>query len=102
MSTGTSQPFRPTGTVALSASTTPASVLLVGGGHTVVVTNAAASLAFVRFGTDLSVSANATDMPVLPNQRVMLEVNTLIRSAAALLTSGTGTVYFTRGDGSTL
>lgn len=102
MSTDTSRPFQPTGTVALNASITPASILLAGRGHSLVVTNAGPSLAFVRFGTDLSVGAGTSDMPVLPNQRVLLKVNALIRTAGVVLTSGTGRIYFTRGDGSTL
>jgi hypothetical protein len=42
------------------------------------------------------------DMPVLPNSRVMLAVNFLITYAATVLTSGSGAVLLTRGDGSYL
>jgi hypothetical protein len=93
-------PFRPTGTAALSATTASAVVLLVGGGDSVVVTNTSASLAYVRFGADSTVSASNADMPVLANTRVMLAVNSLVRYAAAVLISGNGSVLFTRGDGS--
>jgi hypothetical protein len=41
-------------------------------------------------------------MPVLPNARVMLAVNSLIAYAAAVLASGSGAVLLTRGDGSFL
>ena len=102
MPAGSSHPFRPSGTASLSASTMPASVGLAGGGDSVLVTNAASSIAFVRFGADATVTANAGDMPVLPNSRMLIAVNSLIRSAAAVLVSGTGSVYFTRGDGSNL
>ena len=100
MAIGSIAPFRPTGTASLSASTSPSTVALTGGGDTIVVTNAATSLAYVRFGADSSVSATNADMPVLANSRVMLAANSLVTYAAAVLVSGTGTVLFTRGDGS--
>ena len=99
MSVGTTSPFRPTGTATLGATTTSAGVQLAGGGDTVVVTNIAATTAYVRFGGDASVSASTADMPVLPNSRVILSINSLIVYAAALLGSGSGSVLFTRGDG---
>ncbi len=102
MAIGSIMPFRPTGTVSLSATTASGNVTLAGGGDSVVVTNMAASLAYVRFGSDANVVATATDMPVLPNARVMLGVNSVIGYAAVALVSGTGTVLFTRGDGSYL
>ena len=100
MAIGSIQPFRPAGTVSLAAGTSSASVALAGGGESVVVTNTAAALVFVRFGADLTVAASAADMPVLPGARVMLAANPLITYAAAVLASGTGAVLFTRGDGS--
>jgi hypothetical protein len=102
MAIGSIMPFRPTGTVSLGATATSASVALSGGGDSIVVTNISASLAYVRFGADPSVAATAADMPVLPNSHVMLGVNSLIGNAAAILASGSGTVLFTRGDGSFL
>jgi len=56
----------------------------------------------VRFGADQTVAATNADMPVLPNTRVMLSVNSLIAYAAAVLAAGSGTVLFSRGDGSFL
>ena len=102
MAIGSITPFRPTGTASLSAGTTSSNVALAGGGESVVVTNTAASLAYVRFGADQTVAATNADMPVLPNTRVMLSVNSLIAYAAAILTTGSGTVLFSRGDGSFL
>jgi hypothetical protein len=102
MAIGSTMPFRPTGTVSLAAGTTSTSVALLGGGDSIVVTNLAASLAYVRFGADPSVAATSADMPVLPNARVMLGVNSLIGYAAAMVVSGSGTVLMTRGDGSFL
>ncbi len=100
MAVGSITPFRPTGTVSLSAGTSSSAVSLAGGGDTVVVTNTTASLAYVRFGGDPSVSASAADMPVMANAKVMLSVNNLVSHAAALLATGSGAVLFTRGDGS--
>lgn len=100
MAIGSITPFRPTGTVALAANTSSATVQLAGGGDTVVVTNPTASLAFVRFGADPSVSASPVDMPVMANSKVMLSVNGLISHAAATLAAGSGSILFTRGDGS--
>lgn len=102
MSTGTISPFRPTGTVSLNASTSSANIQLSGGGESVVVTNPTGSLAYVRFGSDATVAASPADMPVLAASRIVLSVNSLISYAAAILTSGSGTVLFTRGDGSFL
>jgi hypothetical protein len=102
MANGSITPFRPTGTVSLSAGTTSATVPLTGGGDSVVVTNSSASLAYVRFGADGSVSASPEDMPVMANSKVMLSVNFLIGYAAAVLVAGGGSILFTRGDGSFL
>ncbi len=102
MAIGSVTPFRPTGTVSLSAGTTSAAVQLSGGGESVVVTNATSSLAYVRFGADASVAASTVDMPVMANSRAMLSINSLVNFAAAILASGNGTVLFTRGDGSYL
>jgi len=102
MAIGATSAFRPTGTVTLNAGTTSTNVPLSGGGESVVVTNPSAYLAFVRFGSDATVVAATSDMPILPNSRAVLSVNSLISYAAALLTSGSGEVLFTRGDGSFL
>ncbi|HME19843.1 MAG TPA: hypothetical protein VKI44_00500 [Acetobacteraceae bacterium] len=67
-----------------------------------MITNTSASLAYVRFGADPSVSASTADMPVMANARVMLSVNSLVSYAAAVLAAGSGAVLFTRGDGSYL
>jgi hypothetical protein len=102
MPIGSITPFRPTGTVSLSAGTSSAAVALAGGGDSVVVTNTSASLAYVRFGADPSVSASNVDMPVMASSRVMLTANSLVSYAAAVLAAGSGLVLFTRGDGSFL
>lgn len=102
MPIGSTQPFRPAGTATLAASTSSASVALAGGGDAVVVTNTTNALAYVRFGADPSVTASIADMPVLANSRMILSINPLITYAAAVLTSGSGAILLTSGDGSFL
>jgi hypothetical protein len=102
MPIGSVSPFRPTGTVSIAATSVSANIALSGGGDSVVVTNTSAVLAYVRFGSDSTVTATPADMPVLANSRVILSVNSLIGYAAAMTQSGSGTILFSRGDGSTL
>jgi hypothetical protein len=99
MAIGAITPFRPTGTVSVSAGTTSAVAMLAGGGDAVVVTNISSSLAYVRFGADPSVSASTEDMPVIANQKVMLSVSSLVSHVAVVLAIGSGAVLFSRGDG---
>jgi len=99
MAVGAITPFRPTGTVSISAGTSSAVAMLAGGGDAVVVTNTSSSLAYVRFGADPSVSASAGDMPVIANQRVMLSISSLVSHVAVVLAIGSGAVLFSRGDG---
>ncbi len=100
MPLGSVSPFRPTGTVSVSVGALSANVLLSGGGDSVVVTNTTTSLAFIRFGSDPTVAASISDMPVLGLDRIILSVNSLISHAAAVSLSGSGTILFSRGDGS--
>jgi hypothetical protein len=100
MPLGSISPFRPTGTVSVSISNVSANAPLTGGGDSVVVTNPSTALAYIRFGADASVVASTSDMPILPGNRVILSVNSLITFGAAVAPSGSGSVLFSRGDGS--
>jgi hypothetical protein len=100
MPLGSVSPFRPTGTVSVSVGSTSANAQLSGGGDSVVVTNTTNSLAYIRFGSDPSITASTTDMPILANSRLILSVNSLISYAAAISPSASGIVLFSRGDGS--
>ncbi len=100
MPLGSVSPFRPTGTVTVSAGTISTNMALSGGGDTVVVTNPTAALAYVRFGSDPTIAASSADMPILPSSKLILSVNSLITYAAAILQSGSGNIMFSRGDGS--
>jgi hypothetical protein len=102
MPLGSVSPFRPTGTVSVPVSNLSATVRLTGGGDSIVVTNATASIAYFRFGSDPSLTASTSDMPILANSRLILAVNSLITYAAAISPSGTGIILFSRGDGSVI
>jgi hypothetical protein len=100
MPLGSVSPFRPTGTVSVSVGAVSANVGLSGGGDSVVVTNTTTSLAYIRFGSDPTVTASTSDMPILAGSRSILSINSLISYAAAISPSGSGNVLFSRGDGS--
>ncbi len=101
MSIGATQPFRVAGTATLAAGTVSANVALAGAGEAVLVFNASAAIAFVRFGTDASITASVSDTPVPPGGRALLHVGEYARTAAAVLAAGSGNVFFTRGEGTT-
>ncbi len=102
MPLGSVSPFRPTGTISVSVGSVSANAPLSGGGDSVVVTNTTSALAYVRFGSDQTVTASTADMPILAGSRLILSVNSLISYAAAISPSGSGTILFSRGDGSFL
>ncbi len=101
MSTGANQPFRPAGTVAAAASTTVTNVALNGGGGAVLIYNAATTTAFFRLGGASGLTATMADTPVPAGGRMLVDAGPFVSNAAVLLNSGSGTVYFTLGDGDT-
>jgi hypothetical protein len=100
MPLGSVSPFRPTGTVSISVGGASANTPLSGGGDSVVVTNTTTGVAYIRFGSDPTVTASMADMPVLGGSRLILSINSLISYAAAISPSGSGVLLFSRGDGS--
>lgn len=100
MSIGASLPFRPAGTASVAASTSAAAVALVGGGSSVIVFNAANGIAFVRFGMAGVAASAGSDLPVPPGGLMLVDAGRLATYASAVLASGSGSVFFTRGDGS--
>jgi hypothetical protein len=100
MPLGSVSPFRPTGTVSVSVGNVSSNTPLSGGGDSVVITNATTALAYVRFGSDMAVTATVADMPVLASSKIILSINSLISYVAALSPSGSGSILFSRGDGS--
>jgi hypothetical protein len=101
MATGSTQPFRPAGTASLAASTSSANVALSGGGSAVLVYNASAATAFFLLGASSGLAASTANTPVPPGQRMIVDGGPFVSHAAAVLAAGTGTVYFTLGDGDT-
>jgi hypothetical protein len=101
MSSGSTQAFRPAGTAIVAASTTASAVALNGGGSAVLVYNAATTTAFFRLGAAAGLVATASDTPVPPGTRMLVDGGPFVSYAAAILGSGTGVVYFTLGDGDT-
>jgi hypothetical protein len=100
MPLGSVSPFRPTGTISVSVGSVSANAPLSGGGDSVVVTNTTGALGYVRFGSDPTVTASTADMPVLAGGRLILSINSLISYVAAISPSGSGSILFSRGDGS--
>lgn len=101
MSTGSTQPFRPAGTANAAATTTAKTIALVGGGNAVLVYNATSSTAFFKLGGATGLTATIADTPVPPGGRMLAGGGPFVSSAAVILSSGSGTVYFTLGDGDT-
>lgn len=97
MSTGSTQPFTPSGTLTLAASTTTANGSLPQG-DTVLVYNATTGIAFVTFGNGSAV-ATAAGTPIPPGATRLLYVGPVVNYAAAILSTGTGNVYVTSGTG---
>ena len=102
MASGSTSPFQPSGTVSIAASTTSTNVALPQGGDVVLITNPSAAIAYISFGSDPSVTASSSGVPVLPSSRLLLRCGPLVTWCAAVLSSGTGTVIATRGDGSSV
>jgi hypothetical protein len=100
LSSGAANPFQPIATVTMASATVSANVQLAGSGESLLVTNPTSSLAFVRFGSDPTVQATTSDTPVLPNSKVLLHCGPIVSYCAAVLSSGSGAIMFTRGSGS--
>jgi hypothetical protein len=101
MSTGSTQPFRPAGTATVAASTSAQTVALVGGGNAVLVYNASGATAFFRLGGATGLTATTADTPVPSGRQMLVGGGPFVSYAAVMLSTGTGSVYFTLGDGDT-
>lgn len=93
--------FMPSGggaaTVSAATSVASASAALDQYSNCVRVYNSGATAAFIRFTVDAS-TATLTDMPLAPGATEVFTKGTCT-VASAILASGTGTVYFTNGEG---
>jgi hypothetical protein len=100
MPIGSVQPFQPSYTITLAVGTSAVSQALAQGGSSVLVTNAASDYIFVRLGA-AGVMATASDVPVPAGARLLLHAPETVTALSVLLNSGTGTVFVSRGSGST-
>ena len=98
MSVGAVQPFQPSYTISISASTVTANANLPAGGTSVLVTNAASDYAFVRLGS-AGVLATPNDTPVPAGARLLLHAPEAVTAISLVLNSGAGTVFVSRGTG---
>lgn len=94
MATGSIVPFMPLATITVAASTTAAQASGLPASDSVLVFNAAGATAFVTF----SGTASTAFTPVPAGGR-QLFAGTLGKTASVILASGTGSVFFTAGNG---
>ena len=84
-------------TANISATTSSARVAFPSGGRSVRVYNAASVAVFIQFG-DASVTATTSHMPIPAGATEAFQIGGATY-AAAITSSGSGTVYFTMGSG---
>lgn len=97
MSTGSTQPFAPSGTILLAAGAVGVSATM-SPGDTVLVYNSSAGIAFVTFGNGMAVPS-VFGFPVPPGASRLIYVGPIVNTVAALLSSGAGSVYVSAGTG---
>jgi hypothetical protein len=116
MASGSVQPFQPSGpanTVAVAASTASASGNLLpsvapngqagimpNGDDAVLIYNSTAAIAFVRIDGPGG-AATTNDVPVPAGGRMLMQISPYAAVVYVILSTGSGTVYFTRGRGTT-
>lgn len=97
-----SQSFTPVETITVSASTTTAAgAFSTGAGiaaNAMVIKNPTTAVAFVRWGSGAQ-TAVATDYPVLAGEQAYVPKGISIANVAVILSTGTGNIYFTAGNG---
>ncbi len=92
-------PFSPGTTETASASTSSASVTLDGPSAQVRVFNSTAAVAFIHFSSG-AYTATSADTPMAPGAVEVFTKSPAHQICAVILSSGTGSVYFTVGNGS--
>lgn len=95
--------FSPLGaTKSISASSSTANVALdtslAGRNKSVRVYNDLSEKVFIKFGTS-GITAATTDMPIGAGATEVFEINSSHTHVAAITASGSGTIYFTEGEG---
>lgn len=64
-----------------------------------LIYNSAAATAFIRFGMNASTVSTASDTPIPAGARMLIHAGEFAKTVAVLLASGSGDVYFSRGQG---
>jgi hypothetical protein len=100
MASGSIAGFNPEATVVVAASTVSNAIALSGNGPSLLVFNSTGSIAFLSLGASTNLIATSQSLPIPAGSQVLLNVGATVTAAAVLLSSGTGTVYLTRGSGS--
>ena len=100
MASGSIAAFTPEATVSIAASTASAAAVLTGTGPSLLVYNATSSTAFLSLGASSATTATANTLPIPAGQQILLGISATVTAAAVVLSSGSGTVYLTRGSGS--
>ncbi len=91
--------FYPIGaTVTQAATASSGGAALAGNGESVRVVNDTTSMAFVKFGVGAQ-TATAADLPIPATSVEVFRIPDNVTHYAVILATGTGNVYFTRGEG---
>ena len=98
MAVGSVQPFTAAQTVSIAAGIASVSVAITPN-DSVLIYNAATVAAFVAFGTGSATATLTGSVPVPAGAMLLLGTGPNVNTVAAILASGTGTVYVTAGAG---
>jgi hypothetical protein len=94
-------PFMPTGatrTHAATASSSSGTIDGSGQGSCFRVQNETDAIAFLKFGTGTQTAA-ITDLPFRPRSAEVIRIPGNVTDVAVILSTGSGNVYITRGEG---
>ena len=94
---GSTQPFKPSGTVTVTATVASVSAPLTSG-DTVLVFNASAAVAYVAFGNGAATATTAS-FPVPAVASRLVNIGPVVNTAAVMLGTGAGNVYVSAGTG---
>lgn len=98
MTVGSVNPFKPAQTLTIAASTAAASASLPIPGDAVLIFNSTSAVAFVAVGTG-AVTATTASYPVPAGGRALIATGPYVNALSVVLSTGSGTVYATVGDG---
>lgn len=92
--------FSPGATNSIAATTSSGRVQITGTGSTLEIQNSGTTTVFLKLG-DSTVTAATTDYPLLAGQAKLIARNPTDQTyLAAIMGTGTATIYVSAGDGS--